>query len=141
MNKKSEVEDFLNLGVVLNDKKEVLLIRRVKEEKGRGRAVLSWAFPGGKQQPNETPKECVEREVMDETGYKVESIKEISSRAHPQFPVFIIYHLCRLVEPKPVRKPRELCEIAEIKWVKIKEIKKSFTSDLDPKVAKELVLG
>ena len=101
---------------------------------------MTWAFPGGKQRLSEGRNECVVREILDETGYKAESIKEISCRFHPQFPVFIFYHLCRLVSPEPVAKPRESHEIAEIKWVKIKGIKKLITTNLDPKVSHELGL-
>lgn len=139
MRKKNlEVKDFLNLGVVVNDKGEVLLTRRVKQEIGRNGSVLTWAFPAGKQRLNESRSECVKREVLAETGYDVYSIKEISLRYHPQFPVGIVYHLCKLVSPEPVAKPNEPWEIAEIRWVKPKEIKKLITTDLDPEVAREL---
>jgi len=136
--KNLEVKDFLNLGIVVNDKGEVLLTRRVKQEKGRNGSVLIWAFPAGKQRLNESRSECVKREVLAETGYDVYSIKEISLRYHPQFPVGIVYHLCKLASPKPVAKPSEPWEIAEIRWVKPQEIKKLITTDLDPKVAREL---
>ncbi|MCP6719373.1 MAG: NUDIX hydrolase [Patescibacteria group bacterium] len=139
-NEKKEVESFLNLGIVTNDNGEVLLIRRVQREKGIDGSVLTWAFPGGKQRLNESRNECVIREILDETGYKVESIKIISLGFHPQFPVFIVYHLCRLVSPKPVAEPKEPHEIAEIKWVKIREIKKLFTTNLNPEVSHELGL-
>lgn len=138
--KNLEAKDFLNLGVVTNDHGEVLLIKRVEQEKGRDKSVLTWAFPWGKQRLSESRNECIAREILDETGYKVESIKEISLRFHPQFPVFIVYHLCRLDSPKPVAEPKEFHEIAEIRWVKLEEIKKLFTTDLDPKVKHELGL-
>ena len=141
--KKSEVEDFLNLGIVINDRKEVLLVRRLKQEKGKNGSVLTWSFPGGKQRINESRSECVIRGVLAETGYKVKSIKEISFRFHPQYPVFIVYHFCRLVSQKPVAKPvysYEISEIGEIRWVKPKEIKKLITTNLDLKVAKNLGL-
>ena len=138
--KKSEAEDFLNLGVVRNDSGEVLLIRRVEQEKGKDKSVLTWAFPGGKQRLNESRSECITREILDETGYKVESVKEISLRFHPQFPVFIVYHLCKLVSPKPVAEPIEPHEIAEIRWVKLKELLKLFTTDFNPEVKRELGL-
>ncbi len=142
-NKKSarqnlEVEDFLNLGVVVNDKSEVLMIRRAQQEVGSDGSVLTWAFSGGKQQLNESRSECVKREILAETGYDVYSIKEISLRYHPQFPVGIVYHLCKLASPRPIAKPREPHEIAEIRWVKPKEIKQLITTNLDPKVSQEL---
>ena len=140
LHKKTELEDFLNLGIVRNNRGEILLIRRVKKERGRNGSILTWAFPGGRQRLGETLGESVAREVLTETGYKVKSIKEISARFHPQFPVFIVYHLCKLISPKPVEKGKESYEIAEIKWVKPKEIKNYFTTDFNPEVKKELGL-
>jgi len=137
---KKEAKDFINLGVVVNDKDEVLMIRRVKKEPGKEGSVLEWAFPGGKQILNESRKECTEREVLDETGYDVESVREISLRIHPQILVFIVYHLCRLKSDKPVAKPKEPHEIAEIKWIKKQEIKNLITTNLDEKVTQELGL-
>lgn len=135
-----EIEDFINLGVVFNNKGEVLVIRRVKEEVGSNGSVLTWAFPGGKQWLNESRRECVEKEILAETGYAVYSVREISLRHHPHFPVVIVYHLCKLTSPKPVAKPSEPHEIAEIRWVEPEEIKTLFTTDLDPKVSRELGL-
>lgn len=137
---KKEAKDFINLGVVVNDKDEVLMIRRVEKEPGKEGAVLEWAFPGGKQRFSETRIECVKREVLDETGYDVESIKEISLRIHPQILVFIVYHFCRLKSKKPIAKPKEPHEIAEIKWIKKQDIKNLITTNLDEKVSQELGL-
>ncbi len=140
LHKKSRIEDFINLGVVRNERGEVLLIKRAKEEKGRGKVVLTWAFPGGTQRLDETREECVVREVLAETGYEVKPIKEISARLHPQFPVFIIYHLCKLTSTRRMKKTIEPHEVAEIRWVKPKKIRELFTTDFEPKVKKELGL-
>lgn len=133
-----EKKDFINLGVVLNNKGETLLIRRVKQEKGNDGASLNWAFPGGKQKFDESRKEGVEREVQAETGYKVSATKEISLRFHPQFPVIVVYHLCKLLDVKPTNAPEQPWEVAEIRWVKPEGIRSLITTDLDPNVAKEL---
>lgn len=140
LQRKSEVEDFLNLGVVINNQGEILMVKRAEKERGKGGVILTWVFPGGKQRFNESRAECVARGVLTETGYKIKSIKEISSRFHPQFPVFIIYHFCNLVSSKPLLKPTQPNEIAEIRWVKPKEIHKLITTDLDSKVAKYIGL-
>lgn len=140
LHKESIIEDFINLGVIKNKRGEVLLIKRVKQEKGENKSILSWAFPGGQQRLNETRSECVAREVLAETGYKIESIKEISFRRHPQFPVFVAYHLCRLIKPEPIARAKEPHEVDEIRWVKPKDIKKLFTTNFDLKVRRELGL-
>lgn len=114
------------------------MIKRKKVEKGRAEATLTWAFPGGKQRYNESRRECVEREILAETGYKIEAEKEISLRIHPEFPVTVVYHFCQLRESKAVSGTKEPWEVEEIKWVKPEEIRNLVTSNLDPKVAEEL---
>jgi len=136
-----ESESFINLGIVLNEKGEVLMIRRVKKETGKDGSVLTWAFPGGKQKFKESREECVRREILDETGYDVESTKQISLRMHPQFSILIVYHRCKVVSPKQVAEPGEPHEVAEIRWVKPEEIKKLITTDLDSQVSRELGLN
>ena len=137
-NKQGECKNFINLGVVLDAKGNVLMIRRAKKEEGKEGAVLEWAFPGGKQKYEETREDCAKREVLAETGYDIKPIRQISLRIHPQFLITIVYHLCHLNFPKPVAEPSEPHEVAEIKWVKPEKIKSLITTDLDPLVAKEL---
>jgi len=136
--KEKESKTFINLGVVLNPNGEVLLIKRKKPEKGAKGAVLTWAFPGGKQKYEESRKEGVEREVLAETGYEVNAIKEISLRYHPEFPVVIVYHLCKTEDSKQKAKPSEPWEVEEIRWVEPEEIRHLITSSLDKNVAKDL---
>ncbi len=130
-----ESKNFINLGIVRNEKGEVLMIRRVEKEQGGDESTLEWAFPGGKQRYDESREGCVQREILDETGYDVVSDREISMRIHPQFMITIIYHLCHLNSPEPIDEPKEAHEVAEIRWVKLAEIKSLITTDLDPKVA------
>jgi hypothetical protein len=61
-------------------------------------------------------------------------------RSHPQFPVFVVYHLCKLVSSKPVAKPEQSHEVSEIRWVKPQKIKKLIKTNLDPAVSLELGL-
>jgi ADP-ribose pyrophosphatase YjhB (NUDIX family) len=49
---------------ILNEKNEVLLIRRADNG--------YWALPGGCQDLGETPADCAIREAREETGYEVE---------------------------------------------------------------------
>jgi len=133
-----EAKRFINLGIVINSKDEVLMVRRAKLEKGKDNSILKWAFPGGKQRFNESREECVRREVLAETGYGVELIKQITLWFHPQISVMIVYHLCKLSSLEPIAEPKEPQEIAEIRWVKPKKIKDLITTKLNPKVAKIL---
>ncbi|MEK7673987.1 MAG: NUDIX hydrolase [Patescibacteria group bacterium] len=132
-----EYKNFVNLGIVRNKNGEVLIIKRKVIEKGSDGARLTWAFPGGKQK-NENREECVEREILSETGYKVKVSRQISLRVHPQFTKILCYFLCELINENKIQEPEEPDEIEEAKWVKPEDLKNYFTTNLDPNVAKEL---
>ncbi|MBI2034075.1 MAG: NUDIX hydrolase [Candidatus Liptonbacteria bacterium] len=140
MSEFKESQRFINLGVVLNKKGEVLMIRRTVEETGKNGSILKWAFPGGRQRGNETREECLKREIFAETGYAVAPAHKISLRVHPQFPIVIVYYLCYLASEKPAADPVEPDEVAEIRWVKREDIPNLVTTDLDRGVKKQLGL-
>jgi thiamine-phosphate diphosphorylase len=49
--------------VVFNERSELLLVRR-GQEPGKG----MWCLPGGFQETGETPEQCMQRELLEETG-------------------------------------------------------------------------
>lgn len=57
---------------ILDDKGNCLMLRR-KREPHRGR----WNAPGGKFIPGETPLQCCQREVREETGLTLAELKEM----------------------------------------------------------------
>ena len=58
---------FVGVGVVVLRGDEVLLVQRVKAPyKGQ------WSIPGGKQRLGETVMQAVHRELLEETGVKIE---------------------------------------------------------------------
>lgn len=56
--------------ILSNEKGEILFIKH--SEKNR-----VWELPSGHIEPNERPDDAIEREINEETGFKVESIKPI----------------------------------------------------------------
>ncbi len=82
-------------GVVFKDNKILL----VKEKSDGG-----WTLPGGWADPNETPSKTVEREVFEESGFKVKvsrvlAILDRTKQGHlPPYPfhVYKIFFLCEL---------------------------------------------
>ena len=133
-----EATKFLNRGVVRNDKGEVLLVRLTKEEVGKDGVVLRWIFPGGNLRLTESRADCVRRNVLRQTGYDIKVIKQISLLQHPQFPVFVASHLCKLESPEQKEKNPGVGEIAEVRWVKPAEVLELVTTDIDPDVKREL---
>lgn len=52
---------------------KTLLLHRIKKKKDINEG--KWIGVGGKLEPGESPDECVKREILEETGYTVHSIR------------------------------------------------------------------
>jgi len=82
-------------GVAFRDNK-ILLVK----EKADGR----WTLPGGWADPNETPSQSIEREVFEESGYKVRAVKLLAlydrdAQGHfPPYPfhIYKAFFLCEI---------------------------------------------
>lgn len=115
------------LGIVIQENK-ILLIKRKKADKS-----LVWAFPGGKIEAEETPKDAVIREIMEETGVRAHVLKHLGSRSHPQTNKEISYFLCNCVFQ--INRMAE-DEVAEIKWCGKNEVLSLLSTDIFPPVKK-----
>ena len=60
----------VGVGVLIRRGADVLLLRR-QNVHGAG----TWSTPGGHLDPGETPDACAVREVMEETGVEIESVR------------------------------------------------------------------
>ena len=52
---------------------QTLLLHRIKKKKDINEG--KWIGVGGKLEPGESPDECVKREILEETGYTVHSVR------------------------------------------------------------------
>lgn len=96
-------------GVVVRDDGKILAIKR--EDDGR------WVPPGGVLELDETPQECVVREVLEETGVKVEPERLIGVYKNMKLGVVSLAFLCRPVDGEP----RTSDEAAAVAWVSREE--------------------
>lgn len=90
---------------VIEDGAKVLAAQR-GEEMGRG---LKWEFPGGKIEHNETPGECIKRELMEELGIEVEIKSKLNSHIHkyPDKTIELIPFIVEIVNGIPTPKEHE----------------------------------
>jgi len=82
-------------GAVFNADGEILMVKEAK--------VGRWTLPGGWVDVCDTPSKAVEREVFEESGYRVKAIKLMAvydrdNQGHPEheFAIWKNYFLCEL---------------------------------------------
>ncbi|KAB2880919.1 NUDIX hydrolase [bacterium] len=117
-------------GIVIRRKK-ILLIKRRKPE-----GILTWQFPAGKIEANESPKNAAVREVREETGIRCKIVKKLGSRLHPNTNVEIYYWLCK--QTAKCQRVRNSEEVETLKWCSYHELRSIITSDLFEPVDKYL---
>ena len=78
-----------------------------------------WEFPGGKLEPDETPEECIVREIKEELDMEIEviDIYKVVKFAYKEKDILLLCYLCRIVQ----REGRAL-ECNDFKWVKSGEL-------------------
>lgn len=107
----TSAEPLVVLGIVLDGRNRVLLVRRYGEDR--------WIFPGGQSEAGETEAETVVREVREEAGVGCQALAFIGRRTHPASNREIAYWLCRPFTAEISIADKK--EIAEAQWVPARE--------------------
>jgi mutator protein MutT len=87
-------------GVVMRDA-QVVLLRNERDE---------WELPGGKLEPDESPEQCVVREIHEELGLEVAATALLDTWVYvitPRVRVLIVTYGCVEVTPREVRLSHE----------------------------------
>lgn len=113
--------------IIINDKNEVLLIKRSKDlENEAGK----WARPGGKLEFGETVEEAVIREMKEELGIVVEviGILDVTSNIYPDKGTHWVAlgFLAKLISGTP--KNMEPDKADEVKWFPINALPKNISN-------------
>ena len=107
---------------IVNDQQKVLLVRRAKNDSFPGR----WELQGGGLDSGERPEESIEREVLEETGLRVNAVRPISVITHNNQDnskeIVRITYECNLVNQN--EKVQLSKEHDAYQWVNIDEINK-----------------
>jgi 8-oxo-dGTP diphosphatase len=96
--------------VIVKDCRVLLVQRRVKE------GSLSWQFPAGEVEPDESAGEEAVRETREETGLVVAEAKNLGERIHPATGRTMIYVACDAIEGEACVVDDE--ELVDFAWVK-----------------------
>jgi 8-oxo-dGTP diphosphatase len=105
---------IVTAGVVVRDGK-VLVAKRKKGSHLEG----LWEFPGGKLEPNESPEECLARELKEELGVDVRigDIQKVVYHRYAEKTVLLLFYACELTNGTP-----QPLEVEEMAWVKRSEL-------------------
>ncbi|GBD93353.1 GDP-mannose mannosyl hydrolase [bacterium BMS3Abin05] len=103
-------------GIVLNEKNEILAIRRGKNP-GKGR----WSLPGGVVRLGEPIQDALRREIREECGVDVAVLKFMTvfdrifrnSRGEVEYHYVLVNFLCRLKKGTPAASS----DAADVRWI------------------------
>ena len=112
---------YVGVGVIVFRDKEVLLVQRNKEpNKGQ------WSIPGGSQLLGETASEAAQRELLEETGVKVDRLflVDVVDAIIPDVEGKIKYHytLVDYMGQWQSGESRSGVDAKEVRWVRLNEL-------------------
>ncbi len=109
-----------NVALILNDKEELLVVRREKEP-----AKGTLDLPGGFADIGETSEQGVIREVKEETGLNVKKVRYLFSIPNKyrysdfDIPTLDMFYLCQVDDFTSLKA---MDDASEVKWIAIKDI-------------------
>lgn len=128
---------LVNRAIVLNDRKEILLVQRAKDDTNYPNL---WEFPGGKLDAGQDIANALEREVLEETGLfvipqtrvaYVESYIVTNSKRYNGLPYVVLVGICKMIGGNLQLS----FEHQDYKWVRPK---KAYTFNLRDETRKAL---
>jgi A/G-specific adenine glycosylase len=94
-----------------------------------------WEFPGGKQEPGESLKDCLRRELMEELGIGIEVGDSIGIFEHgyTHFRITLHAFMCKIIagDPKPIQAEK-------IAWLRIDQMDDYPMGKVDRMIARSL---
>src|SRR3989344_5322385 len=109
---------ILVTAAIIEDNGKYLITQRPKEAHNG----MRWEFPGGKLDFGEDPRECLEREIMEEIGIKIkaEEILEYSSHVYKgEKHIVLLGFKCKYLSGT-IKK----LNINDFAWATLKEMEK-----------------
>ncbi len=109
---------LIGIGAIIFNHDQVLLIKR-----NQAPASGLWSVPGGKMEAGESMSEACQREVLEETGLKIntKSVLAVVERRLEGFHYVIIDFLAELTKDQDIDPVAET-DVAEAKWVRINKL-------------------
>ena len=125
---------FIEVGAaVISHQDKILLAQRSRDKFMGGR----WEFPGGRIEENESVREGLAREILEELGVEVEVGKPLTIVAHQYKGVVNVNLHVYFCKPKNV--DFKISEHEDIAWVSPSELLDYDLAPADLKIAKTLL--
>jgi 8-oxo-dGTP diphosphatase len=109
-------------GLVRDDEGRVLLLRHTY------RGNKPWGLPGGGLRPGESLEECLQREVLEETGLRVEVVAMLSGAAHYDRRLVDMIFSCRLLPGESLEGFKPNAEVEEAGFFHVHELPAGISS-------------
>jgi len=89
----------LATAAIIKENDKIFLAQRKKNDN----FPLYWEFPGGKVEKDETPEECLKREISEELGIEIEIISPFTFTLwdYKEFRILLLFFNCRIIKGKP----------------------------------------
>jgi len=100
---------------LIRDEDKILIAQRGRSK----RFGWKWEFPGGKVRVDETPEDCLQREIKEELNLEIQVEKHFCTTHHQysDFSIELIAFWCSIVGGK-----LKLAEHEQVRWVTVQEM-------------------
>ena len=117
---------------LIRQEDKILITRRPEGSRDAGK----WEFPGGKLDENETPEECLRRELLEELNLpvRVESIFQVLHHRYSWGAILLLVFECTALAAKIENR-----EVAEHRFVSARELQKFDFLDADRPIITRLM--
>jgi 8-oxo-dGTP diphosphatase len=92
MTQQSDGRQAIAAAIIIDAGRVLMVRRRISEGK------LSWQFPAGEVEADETSEDAAVRETLEEVGLTVGAVKTLGERVHPQTGRTMVYVACQLID-------------------------------------------
>lgn len=124
---------LVTAAVIVNNGK-VLIAQRAENQNLAGK----WEFPGGKVEPDETPEECLKREIKEELGIEIEVNKFFAESIYryDTGTIKLLAYEARCISGKD--DVYKLTAHSQIKWAKPRELENYDFAPADIPIVKKV---
>lgn len=96
---------------------------------------LKWEFPGGKMEENESPQECLIREIKEELNINIEvfDVVDVVYYKYPSITILLIAYKCNIIGGNI-----EAVDCNNYEWVTLDELEKYDLAEADKYIVNKL---